>query len=109
MKNKFYVVYDKEAYEHVVNIVIASNVREAKMFGYYTDATTDINCWTHLRAKAIKGGERFSPFYDSLNYIEVLGKGFVYTDLEPQIDTHWDLLINELKNKARYKEVSYEG
>jgi len=58
-KNKFYKVQDKYDYEGMCNIVIAPTAREAKKIGAYCDATENLESWTHLEVKAIKGGMSF--------------------------------------------------
>ncbi len=110
MRNKFYIVEDKESYESYINIVIARNSRCAKVMGAYQEATETLEKWTDLRVRAIKGGQSlWTEKEDGKKvWIEVGGKGFVYTDLKPQVDSIWDLLEQELKKQGRYIEVKEE-
>lgn len=101
MKNKFYMVQDKNDYEGLCNIVIASTAKEAKKIGSYCEATENLESWTDLEVKAIKGGMTFWQ-EDQTKTFEVGGSGFLYTDKEAQLDSWWDEFIKELKAQDRY-------
>lgn len=109
-KNKFYMVDDKENFEGYVNIVIAKTSREAKVLGAYTEATECLENWTDLRATAIRGGQSLWTEKEdgSKVWINVVGKGYVYTDLKPQVDSVWELFVKELKKQNRYEEEKDE-
>ena len=105
-KNKFYIVEDIESYENYINIVIAKTSRQAKVMGAYQEATESLEKWTDLRVKAIKNGQTLWTEKEdgSKVWISVGGKGFVYTELKNQVDSVWELLIQELKAQNRYIE-----
>jgi len=104
MKNKFYKVYDKYCEEGLCNIVIAKDVKEAKRIGAFVEATECADRWTDIKVEAIKEGYMFfTDEYRNFGF-EVIGKGFVYTDLQPQVDSIFNLLENHLKENSRYKE-----
>ena len=110
--NKFYTVKDKNNYEGFSNIVSAPTAREAKKIGSHTEFTQDLEQWTDLEAKAIKGGNGF--YYDE-NYIglpgsfEITGNGFVYTDLPSGLIDFFTGFIPELEKQKRIEwEVEVE-
>ena len=104
MRNKYYLVKDKKDHEGFSNMVIASSIKEAKKIGAYTEATEDLENWTDLQARAVKGGDAFW-FIDAddikLNFM-VGGEGFFYTDRPQQVDTKWDYFMNDLKFEGRF-------
>ena len=110
-RNKFYQVIDKFSDDGYVNIVIAPTAREAKKIGAYVNATLDLECWTDLEVKAIKGGEMFYTENEdnTTTYFTVDGLGyFLYTDEDSQLDECWELFLKTLKEEDRYLEEEDE-
>lgn len=94
--NKFYTVKGKIS--DYTNIVIASNVKEAKRIGMNTEFTENVD-FLDLRVKAIKGGHGFYQEEPEINFM-IGGKGFVYTGFIPQL-CDWKDFINELERQNR--------
>ena len=107
--NKFYTVYGEDKYEDGINIVIAQTAKEAKVIGANCDATDDTD-FIDTRVTAIKGGMIFYLNDKEWNevHVEVGGKGYVYTDYEPQFCGSNNRFIDELKKQDRYIEVDKE-
>lgn len=96
--NKFYTVKGKTS--DYTNIVIASNVKEAKRIGMNTEFTENVD-FLDLRVKAIKGGHGFYQEEPEINF-SISGKGFVYTGYISQL-CDWKDFIHELERQNRIK------
>jgi len=96
--NKFYTVQGKKS--DYTNIVIASNFREAKRIGMNTEFTENVE-FLDLRVNAIKAGQGFYQDEPEINFT-IGGKGFIYTELKPQL-CEWKDFIHELERQNRIK------
>jgi len=99
--NKIYTVKGKNS--DYANIVIASNLKEAKRLGSNTEFTENVD-FLDLRVKAIKGGDGFYQEEPEINFI-IGGKGFVFTGYIPQL-MDWDDFIFELERQKRLEVES---
>ena len=108
-RNKFYMVCGPDPQEDGINIVIAKTPRDARNLGGNCDATDDVD-FIDIRATAIRPGMIFYLHDKEFNevHVEIGGKGYVYTDYEPQFCGLDNKFIDELKKQNRYYEVDKE-
>ena len=108
-KNKFYMVCGPDPQEDGINIVIAHTAKEAKTLGGTCDATDDVD-FIDIRVTAIQEGMIFYLHNKAFNeiHVEVVGKGYVYTNHKSQFCGLDNKFIDELKEQNRYFEVDME-
>ena len=108
-KNKFYMVSGPDPQEDGINIVIAKTARNARNIGGNCDATDDVE-FIDVRAVAIQEGMIFYLYNKEGKevHVEVIGKGYVYTNHKSQFCGIDNKFIDELKKQNRYSEVDEE-